>query len=85
MNSTNIQYVQSRPRRNMRNVEPEILTAEGALTCQIGDCRREAVARGVYLETGKEYRLCKFHLEEFLNNPKAWKVLNDCGQAGVGD
>lgn len=70
------QYTQSRPRRLIRNVESEILTAGGLLTCEIGNgkCLNEAVGKGVYLRTGKEYRLCKVHLESFSDNPRDWKV-----------
>jgi hypothetical protein len=70
------QYVQSRPRRLIRNVEPETLTSSGLLTCQIGNgtCLNQAIGKGVYLKTGKEYRLCKVHLESFVGNPRDWKV-----------
>jgi hypothetical protein len=65
INLTSNQYVQSRPRRLVRNVEPQKLTLDGKLTCQIGNCNNLSDGKGVYLETGKEFLLCKLHLNEY--------------------
>jgi hypothetical protein len=69
------QYVQSRPRRLIRNVEPQTVTSEVCLTCEIGRCTKEAVGKDVYLAQGKEYRLCRFHLSQYAYS-KAWRLLS---------
>jgi hypothetical protein len=68
------QYVQSRPRRLMRNVESELITNEGEFTCEIGNCHNEAIGSGFFIPTETEYRLCKLHYENYLNNPESWRV-----------
>jgi hypothetical protein len=68
------QSVQSRVRRYNHNVEPTTFTADGLPTCQIGECHNEAVDMGIFLPTGKKYRICKFHSENCLANPKMWRI-----------
>jgi hypothetical protein len=68
------QYVQNRPRRLMRNVEPESVTVSGELTCQISGCCNASVGLGNYLPSQKEYRLCDKHLKEYSDAPREWRV-----------
>jgi hypothetical protein len=74
-NLSSVQYIQNRPRRLMRQVPSEILTSDGALTCQIGSCCKEAVGKAVYLKTGKEYRVCVAHLENYSDCSQAWRII----------
>jgi|PlaIllAssembly_1097288.scaffolds.fasta_scaffold128088_2 hypothetical protein len=68
------QYVQNRPRRLIRHVESEAVTAKGVSTCQIADCTNDAVGKGVFIKTKTEYHLCKLHFEAFLSQRDAWRL-----------
>jgi hypothetical protein len=43
--------------------------------CGVGNCKKTAVARGIWLQTKLEYNLCSLHLAGALSNPKSWQVL----------
>ena len=71
------QYVQTRPRRLIRQTQPRFLTADGSDTCEIGNpkCGSIAVGKAVYLENGTEYWVCRVHQENCSNYPKMWRLL----------
>lgn len=69
------QYVQSRPRRLVRHVEPQVVTVDCEVKCGFVDCREAAVGKGVFLQNGKEYPLCSVHLLEAQGKPRDWRVL----------
>ena len=43
--------------------------------CAFDTCKKQAVAKGVWLETAKVYNLCSAHLDTARSNPKSWRVL----------
>lgn len=46
-------------------------------SCGFKGCQKEAVVRAVFLQTGKEYNLCRFHLQETKSTQwqrKNWKI-----------
>jgi hypothetical protein len=64
------QYVQNRPRRLNRQVEPQNITIDGLPKCEIGDCRNAAVDVLIYQPRGKEakkYPVCLMHETKLLN------------------
>ncbi len=67
------QYVQTRPRRLIRHVEPQNVGVNGSLTCQIGSCSEVAIAEGIYRNDGKTYRLCSNHLNGYCSLPE-WRI-----------
>lgn len=72
------QHVQSRPRRLIRSSVAEVSEGEvEASLCEIGGgvCRNSSSCEGVYLPTGKKYRLCRAHMELF-SSVKEWRLLS---------
>ena len=43
--------------------------------CGFKDCMRDSVTVGVFLQNGKEYGLCKKHLQEAKDCGRSWKFL----------
>ena len=67
------QYVQSRPRRLLK--QDDGLGSTELSLCEIGDCKNVAVAAGIYLPLNETRQLCKVHLYAYSSMPKAWKII----------
>jgi hypothetical protein len=55
---------------NLVAVQPKVKPK----TCGVVHCSQKAVGVGVYLPRNKEYDLCEFHVNQYLKDPKTWKV-----------
>ena len=65
-------FVKSKVRRIKEIVEEETIAFD---KCAFDTCKKQAVAKGVWLETVKVYNLCSAHLDTARSNPKSWRVL----------
>ena len=64
-----------RPRRCLE-LEGDSEVGENRIRCRFANCGKEAVGKGVYKRTDKEFPLCKKHLILAFNSPLDWRVLD---------
>lgn len=60
-----------------RNLRPRRLLdidVEGFEKCYVKGCKKRAVGRAVFLDSGKEFGVCSYHRKDLLGQP-TWKVL----------
>jgi hypothetical protein len=63
--------------RERRKLEVETEVTERTFVhCSIGDCRNEAISKGIWKQTNQEYLLCKKHLEAAKLTPQSWRLIH---------